>query len=414
MKRSHSFPSSSPSFLNGAVIVSALGYFVDIYDLILFSIVRVPSLRSLGVEGDQLLRQGVLLLNMQMAGMLLGGIFWGILGDKRGRLSVLFGSIVLYSLANLANGSVHSIEAYAFWRLIAGIGLAGELGAGITLVAESLPKEKRGYGTTIVASFGICGALLAGSIAQAFDWRVAYYIGGVLGLLLLLLRVSVFESHLFDRLKKSPARRGDILFLFRSRARALKYAACILIGLPVWFVVGILMTFSPEFGKALSVSGDVSAAKAVMACYGGLAVGDLTSGLLSQLLKSRRKVLLIFQLATLGLAWVYLNAYDADLAYFYLLCICLGFSSGFWAVFVTVAAEQFGTNLRATVATTVPNFVRGAVVPLTLGFTAAREAYGVLPAGLIVGMVSVILAVLALGGLEETFAKDLDYVETIS
>jgi MFS transporter, putative metabolite:H+ symporter len=401
------------SVLNAAVIVAALGYFVDIYDLILFSIVRVPSLKSLGIEGEALLDQGVLLLNMQMVGMLLGGVFWGILGDKRGRLSVLFGSIILYSIANLANGAVNSIEAYAFWRFIAGIGLAGELGAGITLVAESLPREKRGYGTTIVASVGICGALLAGYIAKIFDWRIAYYIGGVLGLLLLVLRVSVFESHLFSQLKESTARRGDIFFLFKKRDRAVKYLSCILIGVPVWYVIGILMTFSPEFAKALNVSGEISAANAVMLCYLGLVLGDISSGLLSQYLKSRKQVVLAFLLLTLFFVLIHLLSPGVSDTRFYALCLALGYGTGFWAIFVTIGAEQFGTNLRATVTTSVPNFVRGSVVPLTFFFTRAKVQFGIIEAGLIVGLASIGIALFALTRLEESFSKDLNYIEEI-
>jgi putative MFS transporter len=282
---------AKPQKLFGAaVIVASLGYFVDIYDLLLFSIVRVPSLISLGLTGEALTNAGIFLLNVQMIGLLVGGICWGILGDKKGRLYVLFGSIFIYSAANIANGFVHSVESYAVWRFIAGFGLAGELGAGITLVAELMPKEKRGYATTIIASVGVSGAVVGYFIAQHFDWRTAYFIGGGLGLALLFLRVSVAESGMFGKTKEDDTvKRGNFLMLLKKK-RFFKYIRCIVIGVPLWFIVGILITLSPEFGKLLGVKGSVNAGAAVACCYTGLVIGDIASGLLSQFLKSRIKV----------------------------------------------------------------------------------------------------------------------------
>jgi putative MFS transporter len=280
--------------LSAAVIVASLGYFVDIYDLLLFSIIRLPSLKSLGLVGEDITNNGIFLLNIQMIGLLAGGIFWGIVGDKKGRLSVLFGSIFLYSVANIANGFVHSIESYAAWRFIAGFGLAGELGAGITLVAEIMPKEKRGYATTIIAAVGVSGAVVAFVIARYFEWRTSFFIGGGLGLSLLLLRVGVAESGVFSNAKNIHATRGDFLSLFTSKTQFIKYLRCIVIGIPLWFVVGILITLSPEFGKALHVQGPVNAGAAVACCYAGLVFGDIASGLLSQYLKSRIKVVYVY------------------------------------------------------------------------------------------------------------------------
>lgn len=404
-------PGGLKSALTLPVIVAALGYFVDIYDLVLFSIVRVPSLRSLGLEGRALLDEGVFILNMQMAGMLLGGILWGILGDKKGRLKILFGSIFLYSVANMANGAVTSVGAYAALRFIAGIGLAGELGAGVTLVAEVLPKESRGYGTMIIASVGVSGAILANYIAEGFDWRTAYYIGGGLGLLLLLLRVSVYESGMYRQIETMQVSRGRFLSLFTSRERLLRYLQSILIGVPIWFVVGILITFSPEFAKALGMGEPVSAGRAVMFCYLGLVFGDFASGMLSQRLGSRKKVVLLFMLLTAGFITLYFLQGRAAASFFYAVCGGLGFAIGYWALFITIAAEQFGTNIRATVATTVPNFVRGMVVPLTWLFQLAKGHLGILPGGALVGAVCLAVALAALLRLEETFSKDLDYVE---
>jgi putative MFS transporter len=398
--------------LNAAILVASLGYFVDIYDLLLFSIVRISSLRSLGFSGQELTSSGIFLLNVQMIGLLVGGIVWGVLADKKGRLYVLFGSIFMYSVANIANGFVHSIESYAFWRFIAGFGLAGELGAGITLVAELMPKEKRGYATTIIASVGVSGAVVGYFIAQYFDWRTCFFIGGGLGLSLLLLRIGVAESGMFDKTKEDSVSRGNFFALFE-RSRFLKYMRCIVIGFPLWFVVGILITFSPEFGKALNVQGEVNAGAAVACCYGGLVIGDILSGLLSQYLKSRIKVVYIYLFLSMGSIAIYFLSGSASLFNFYLICFVMGISVGYWVIFMTIATEQFGTNLRATVTTTVPNFVRGSVVPMTLLF---QYLTGVLSgslvgSGIVVALLSLGLAFWALHYMQDTFSKDLDYIE---
>jgi MFS family permease len=393
------------------VIVAALGYFVDIYDLLLFSIVRVQSLKDLGVSDADMLMKGIYLINMQMGGLLIGGILWGILGDKRGRLSVLFGSILIYSLANIANGFVTSVDQYALLRLVAGIGLAGELGAGITLVAEVLPKEIRGYGTSLVASVGLLGAVLAYFIAEQFAWRNAYFIGGGLGLLLLAMRVSVFESGIFTKVKEQSVSRGNFLHLFSSQKQFFKYLRCILIGLPVWFVAGILMTFSPEFGKALNVDVPIVAGKAVMWEYIGLAIGDLSSGILSQYVGSRKKILFLFLVLTAVLITVYLFVPLHSGVMFYAVCSCLGFGVGYWALFVTIAAEQFGTNLRATVATTVPNFVRGSINIMTPLFLLFKDHLGLVSGAGLLGFITITIAFLGLWKMEETFGKDLNFLE---
>ena len=393
------------------VLVAALGYLVDMYDLFLFSVVRVPSLLSLGISQEALLDDGIILLNLQMAGLLIGGIFWGILGDKKGRLSVLFGSILIYSLANIANGFVTNFAQYAVLRFIAGIGLAGELGAGITLVAEVLPRKIRGYGTTLVATMGVLGAVLAYFIADLFDWRTSYFIGGGLGLLLLVLRMNVFESKIFVKIKDKNIERGNVFMLFNNRKRFLKYLKCILIGLPIWFVVGILITFSPEFGKAIGVSEPVNAGKAVMFAFTGQVLGDLASGFLSQYFQSRKKIILVFMLISSVMAATYLLFPTKDIVVFYTICALLGFANGYWTLFVTVAAEMFGTNLRATVATSVPNFVRGAVIPLTALFIPLKVSLGIIYAAAAVGLLSFVIAIIALRYLDETFNKDLNYVE---
>ncbi|MCA8832282.1 MFS transporter [Hymenobacter pini] len=414
-----SSPARTTGLFSAIVVVAALGYFVDIYDLILFSIVRVQSLNELGITAaDAVTNQGLYLINMQMGGMLLGGILWGILGDKRGRLSVLFGSILIYSLANIANGFVQTIEQYAWLRLIAGIGLAGELGAGITLVSETLPKEKRGYGTMIVATVGVSGAMLAYWVGDKFGWRNAYFVGGGLGLALLALRVGVYESGMFEQTKKSEVERGNFFALFTNGPRLARYLKCLLIGVPLWFVVGILITLAPEFGTALGVTGKVTAGLGVFWCYFGLVFGDFASGTLSQLLRSRNRALQIFLVFCGVMVAVYLfGIQGASPTVFYTVCFILGISVGFWALFVTVAAEQFGTNLRATVATTAPNFARGSVVLLVPIFQYLAAALGQpdapnrIGAGAVVGGVSLLIAFWAVSTLPESFGKDLDYVE---
>ncbi len=404
------------NLLNAAVIVAALGYFVDIYDLLLFGFVRVKSLQDLGFSGQALTDTGISLLNWQMAGMMLGGLVWGVLGDKKGRVRVLYFSIALYSIANILNGFATSATDYAFFRFLAGVGLAGELGAGITLVAESMPKEKRGYGTMIVATVGLSGALLAWVIDMFFPWRLCFFIGGGLGLLLLFLRISVNESGMFRQMQSEDnVSRGNFLALFTDWNRFSRFARCLLIGFPTWFVVGVLVTLAPEFGQAKGLSG-ITGGNAIAACYTGLILGDIGSGLLSQYLRSRLKVMWIFLgLDVLAVAY-YLVAGFPTPASFYFAHFLLGISVGFWVIFVTIGAEQFGTNLRATVATSVPNFARGMLVPIGSSFMWLKNpdvAGGVLPAAAIVGSVCLSIAFLALIGMKETFEEDLNYVETI-
>ncbi|MFA6944817.1 MAG: MFS transporter [Pedobacter sp.] len=393
------------------IIVAALGYFVDIYDLILFSVIRIKSLKGLGVPDSDLLDVGTMLINSQMFGMLLGGILWGVLGDKKGRLSVLFGSILLYSAANLANGFVTTVEQYAIIRFIAGIGLAGELGAGITLVTETMSKENRGYGTMIVAGVGLMGAIAAAIIGENYTWEASYMIGGVMGLLLLGMRVGLAESGMFKNLKNDEVSRGNIFMLFSDGKRFKKYLNCILIGIPLWFVVGVLVTFSPEFGKELNATEPLSAGTGIMYCYIGIAIGDIVAGFMSQMWHSRKKVMLVFLLLTGVSIVVYLNAEGMNSQQFIWLVLFLGFSSGYWATFVTIASEQFGTNLRATVTTTVPNFVRGSLVLATLSFTALKGSLGIINSAMVVGFISLAIAIVALYQLKETFGKDLDYLE---
>jgi MFS transporter, putative metabolite:H+ symporter len=401
--------------LHPAVLVGALGYFVDIYDLTLFAIVRVASLNALGITGADNTFHGLWLQNVQMIGMLVGGLAFGILGDKRGRLTVLFGSIILYSLANLLNGLVTTLPQYYALRFLAGVGLAGEIGGSITLVTEVLSRQNRGYGTMIVATIGVMGAVVGFLVANLTDWRVAYFIGGGMGIALLVLRISVAESGMFNTLKKThTVARGRFFTLFTSRARFMKYLRCILIGLPSWFVVGILGFLSPEFGLLLGVTGPILAGQSIMLIYIGLTFGDLLSGLLSQWFQSRKRVVLGFMLFTLAGIGLYFGSVGRSPTWFYSVMLLLGVGIGFWALFITIAAEQFGTNIRATVATTVPNFVRVSTNIMTIALGVLTVALGgKVLAGLALGAIVMAISLWALSGLEETFGKDLDYHEPL-
>ncbi len=397
---------------NAAVIISAIGYFVDIYDLIIFNVVKKRSLEAIGYVGEAFKTQEIFLFNLQMIGMLLGGILWGILGDKKGRASVLFGSILMYSLANIANAFVTNIEMYGLCRFVAGVGLAGELGAGITLVLESMDKEKRGYGTMIIVTLGALGAVVASFVGR-IDWQLAYITGGVMGLLILLLRVSSLESGMFKNMKGKALKQGNLLVLFSSKDRIFRYLGCIVIGLPVWFVIGILINLSERFAYQIGITeGQVTVADSVLFAYLGLSFGDLISGFFSQIFKNRRKIIFGYLIANLILVLVFLFSREISANMFSLLCFLLGAATGYWALFVTVAAEQFGTNLRSTVANTVPNFVRGAVVPITLGYKYFESAlFDPVGAALIVGFICLALAAWGTYRVHETFGKDLDYIE---
>ena len=392
------------------IAVAALGYFVDVYDLILFSVVRNPSLKTLGLQGPELLNQGLNLMNVQMGGMLLGGILWGIYGDKKGRKSVLFGSILLYSLANALNGWVTDLNTYAILRFIAGIGLAGELGAGITLVNETLPPSKRGIGTLIIAGVGAAGAVFAPIIASLSSdpewWRSCYFIGGGMGLALLLLRLGTFESSMYSHMD-AGVQKGNFLQLFSSGPTFKKYLYCILMGLPIWYIIGILVFSAPEIFK-----GKITAGDAIMYCYLGLAIGDFASGALSQWLKSRGKAVLTYLFIAVLLCAYYLFGM-AEISKFQAnsMITLLGFFGGYWAVFLTSSSEQFGTNLRMTVTTTVPNFVRGALIPITLVFKALIPHVGLIHSAAIVGAVCFTLAIYSVSQLKETYGKSLDFVE---
>lgn len=412
------------------VIVAALGYFVDIYDLLLFSIIRVKSLKGLGLSDALIDTDGKFIISIQMYGLLIGGILWGMMGDKKGRLSVLFGSIVLYSLANVANGFVQTVNQYALARFIAGIGLAGELGAGITLVSELVPKEKRGQATSIVAGVGLTGAVAAyfvahsfewmaqggntwasGIVSSSYDWRICYFIGGGLGLTLLLLRVSVFESGMYKNMAHSKIAKGNFLMFFNNGRRFRKYITAILVGLPTWYVIGVLITFSKEFAEHFGIKDPIDPGKSVMLAYVAISIGDLLIGFLSNWLGSRKKALFFFYALTVISIGLFFFQQGGSATGMYAICMFMGFATGFWALFVTMAAEHFGTNLRATAATTVPNMVRGSLPLILLLFTNLQPTFSYINAAAITGVIVMSISITAVFMTEETFGKDLNFME---
>lgn len=394
------------------VIVGALGFFVDVYDLLLFSVTRKQILAEFGLSPDEVVTTGENLISIQMIGLLIGGIIWGIMGDKKGRKSVLFGSIILYSLATIVNGMVTDVTTFGILRFIAGIGLAGELGASVTLTSEILPKEKRGLAATVIACAGVLGMITAYFVNQWFeDWRLCYYIGGAMGLALLFLRVGVLESSMYDKLKQSDVRKGDFLMFFTNKDRFVRYLKGILIGLPVWYVIGILMTFSDKFAAELGI-GKIDPGKAVMWQYVGLAFGDFAAGTISNLIKSRKRTLFIFYaIVSVSIAAFFL--YDGTEEGFYWICTAVGFGSGISVLYITMSAEQFGTNMRATAAISIPNFVRGFLPLIILLFKGLRsiDELDYVTAGWITGVIVMVVAFIAVIYTKETFGKDLNFVE---
>ncbi len=415
-------PSSSSARQSGvfsiAVIVAALGYFVDIYDLLLFTIVRGPSLEGVHVDindAKAVIGASTKIINWQMVGLLIGGIVWGIMGDKKGRLSVLFGSIILYSVANFLTGFVQTVDQYAHARFVAGIGLAGELGAGITLVSELLPKNKRGIGTSLVAGIGLFGAVFAYFTYKVTDdWRLCYKIGGGLGIMLLFLRISVAESGMFKDVKHQNVSRGNLLMFFNNKERFRKYILAILIGLPTWFVIGILVNLSNLFANAFYADNHIESGRAIMYAYAAIAIGDILIGFISQYFRSRKKALYLFYFFAIASGIFFFSGAIKNDTTMYIACAALGFSTGFWAIFVTMGAEQFGTNLRATAATTIPNMVRGSLPLINLMFVNWFQkslGWDIIQSAVITGIVVMIITLIAAYFTEETFHKDLNYVE---
>lgn len=401
--------------LSMPVFVAALGYFVDVYDLLLFTIVRQTSVMSIGSTAETVIVDSAHIINWQMSGLLIGGILWGVLGDKKGRLKVLFGSILLYSVANILTSFVQSVDQYAYCRFVGGIGLAGELGAGITLVSEMLPKNKRGIGTSMVAGIGLSGAVFAYfTFKYTNDWRLCYQIGGVLGFFLLILRVKVAESFMFESVKLSKLQKGNFFMFFQNKKRFIKYITAILIGLPTWFVIGVLINYSNKFASSLYGINLIDSGRSIMLAYIGIASGDLLIGYVSQYFKSRKKALMLFYILSIIGMILFFSPFNNNDSRMYLICAFLGFSTGYWAIFNQMAAEQFGTNLRATAATTIPNMVRGALPLINflfLDILQKKLGWDILQSGMFTGAIVMVITLIAYFFTEETYHKDLDYME---
>lgn len=405
----------SKSKVHLAILVAALGYFVDVYDIILFSVIRVPSLKALGLPEAQITSMGLILLNIQLVGMLIGGFAFGSLGDKKGRLMILFGSILIYSLANLANAYVTNIEQYAILRFLAGFGLAGEFGAGITLISEIMSKEKRGYGTTIVTTAGVLGGIAGGFVGNLLSWQSAFIVGGIAGIVLLLLRLSVIESPLFTKINATPhIPKGAFFKFFKNWRLTKKYLNCLFVGIPFFVFVGLLMALSPELSKALHVKGTITVGWSILFFNVGLGLGDLSSGILSQIMQTRKKIIHSYLFLTFIFTTLFFTQNEASPSYFYFLCGALGFGVGYWAVFMMVSAEQFGTNLRALVTVSLPNVVRAMVIPFTIILSFLKPSIGIVDALSLIALGSIITAWFMLFSLEETFSKELDYTEALN
>ncbi len=415
-KLSSSMPGQQTAIFNITVIVAALGYFVDIYDLLLFTIVKAPSLRSIGSTDATMLADSTHVINWQMFGLLIGGIIWGVLGDKKGRLSVLFGSIILYSIANFLTGYIQTVDQYAWCRFAAGLGLAGELGAGITLVTELMPANKRGIGTSMVAGIGLSGAVVAYFTFQFTDqdWRLCYKVGGCLGILLLFLRMAVAESGMFKQIRQLNVKRGNFWMFFNDARRFRKYMLSILIGLPTWYVIGILVNQSDKFAGQLYGSTTIDSGRSIMFAYAAIALGDIAVGFVCQYFKSRKKGLFLYYILCIISLVIFFSSLNNSDARMYTICAALGFSTGFWAIFITMGAEQFGTNLRATAATTIPNMVRGALPLINLMFlNLFQKSWGwpLVNSGIVTGIVVMVVTLIAFYFTEETYHKDLNYLE---
>lgn len=394
-----------------AIVASALGFFVDLYDIIIVSIVRKPSLLAVGVPESDLLEKGVLLLNVQMVGMLLGGFLWGILGDKRGRLSVLFGSIVLYSAATFANAYATSFEVFLLLRFLAGVGLSGELGAGITLVSEQMPAGKRGLGPAIIGSFGMLGAIAGAYVGGHYAWQFTYQLGGIMGFALLVLRLGVLESGLYEGLKEKTALRGNLSIIFSQKRHWLRYLAVILMGFPGWFINGVVMTFTPEIAKSMGMAELPSVSGVFTAFFIGFTFGDFSCGLLSQWLQSRKKAILTYISSFTLLLVLYFLVAHRSVNLYYAIFLLMGVSVGYTIVLLTNAAEMFGTNIRSTVTTSSLNLLRASVIPQSLLFSALVPSLGAAKAAMVTGVCSIALAFFGYLQLEETFHKDLNYVD---
>lgn len=395
---------------NATVLVTAFGYLVDLYDILIFNVTRVASLTELGLSGTALTDMGLFILNMQLLGMMLGGIFFGIMGDKIGRKKCLLFSILIYSSATLLCSFIQTGEQYAAMRFLAGFGLAGEVGVGIALISESMTKETRTLGVTFFTALGISGAVIAALAAEFFHWRTCYVIGGLMGFALLVTRTFVMESGLFEKVKESTASRGDFTLLLRRKDLFQKYILCILVATPIWFIIGMIWTLGPEVSTALGAKMPVKGPVSVGIGYCGLMVGDGACGLLSYYFKNRKKVIFGFLSAGAILMIYLLSQTEITNIAYYALVFSTGLAMGYWINFVSISAEQFGTNIRATVSTSIPNFARATLLPMNLAFSSMKGSLGVVPSVSLLAIIAFAAAFLALWKLEETFHKELDYL----
>ncbi len=394
------------------IIVSALGFFVDLYDIMALAAIGETSLKAIGVAAENIKNDINYLQSMQMLGMLIGGFLWGIIGDKYGRLKVLFGSIILYSFFTFLNAFVTGTGQYAACRFLAGLGLAGELGAGITLVSEQMKKEKRGLGPAIIAGFGVLGAIVAVFIGKYADWRTVYITGGVLGFLLLILRIGVVESGLFTIAKTSKISKGNFLIILRNWNYLKKFLCILLVGIPGWFVNGVMMQFSNYISSSMGMNPLPDKGKVIIYFFIALSLGDVLGGLVSQWLKSRKKSMYIFLSLHLLMLILFFTIGKNSAQLYYIIFAGLGLSVGFVIQLFTLAAEQFGTNIRTLVTSSGLNLVRGWVIPLGALFAWMNDSLHIIEwkVAAIIAFSVAAVSFWALSQLDETFNNELEFV----
>ena len=391
------------------VLVVALGYFIDAYDLLIFSAVRKVSLMDLGVAETDTLNIGISLLNFQLIGLMIGGVLWGILADKFGRKTILFSSILIYSISNIANSYISSVDMYYWLRFIAGIGLAGELGVGISLITENIAKERRTVSTTVVSFFGMLGAATGGWLGSVFHWQTCFLIGGFAGFLLLLLRLNVEESHMYLGIKDSKVKKGNILLILKNPKSLITYFFCTLAGSSSFLFIGMFIQSTPEFGKIFNIS--VTAGVALVWYYVGASISEVIAGILSKLLKERKAPIYIFYAISLLAIVIFCVHTPSSPRIYYIHCSLLGFGLGWWSMLITLSAELFGVNTRATAATSIPTFARAWNIPFTSVFKNNIPKLGILNSAFAVGVIVIALAIISATTIKETFENEANFIE---
>lgn len=402
------------------ILVASLGYFVDAYDLIIASVVRSSAIVELGlaqVGTPEHTKYAQLFEYVQSAGILLGGIIFGVYSDKKGRKKALYYSIAIYSIANILNGLLSASvpfvgTVYCILRFICGFALAAELSIGIVMISETMKAKHRGYGTMIVVSFGILGAVLAAVLFEfiGIHWQTLYLIGGIAGVLLLIFRFSVKETNPFLDLENQESERGSWVMIFKNRRLLKILFNAILLGFPIYFFISIPIKFATDYGKELGLT--IKGTIPIIVFYIAMSVSDIIANYLCQLFENRKKVLYFYLgLCTISVFLLHFYPPTTPEQYFYLFSPLMGFASGYWALLITFTNEQIGTNIRSTYTTAVPNVVRSLFIPIQLLLTVLQPTFGTSTSVFYIGVLAVILALLGLYSLKETWGKNLKFID---